>query len=165
MHRDWRVVMIEGGLETERANRWSKSPAQMRQPFDEMRRQPKVIGAHLPVVLALAQSRIGERLAIGVYQLVFLKFIVELERIQQDMWMLQPERMIRDRFDLVCCLQYPTFTPAVDDPVFRRCLGDKSQRHFQDDAIDVFACLTIDPAVDKAIVAVLVFAEFVPVPG
>ena len=47
-----------------------------------MRRQPEVIGAQLTVVLALAQRRVGESLAVRVDQLVFLQFVVERKRIQ-----------------------------------------------------------------------------------
>ena len=59
--------MIERSLQPERADRWAKAPAQMREPLDEVWRQPKIIRAQLPIVFALAQSRIGKRLAIGVH--------------------------------------------------------------------------------------------------
>jgi len=54
-----------------------QTPAEMGQPLDEVRRQPEIIGAHLPVVFALAQRRIGEWLAVRIYQLVSLQLGVE----------------------------------------------------------------------------------------
>ena len=76
--------MIERGLQTQRADRWSKTPAEVGQPLDEMRRQPEVIRTELAVVFALAQSRVCEWLPISVDQLILLQLRVELESVKQN---------------------------------------------------------------------------------
>src|SRR5438132_4706716 len=44
MNRDRRIVVIEGTGEPQCSDRRTKSPAEMTQPLDEMRRQPEIIG-------------------------------------------------------------------------------------------------------------------------
>ena len=66
MHRYQRVIVIERCLQPQRADRRPKAPTEVTEPLDEMRRQPEIIAAKLPVVFALAQRGIGKRLAIRV---------------------------------------------------------------------------------------------------
>ena len=79
--------------------------------------------------------------------------------------MFQPERMVRYGLDLVGGLQHPAFAPRVDNSVFGRRLRNECQRNFQDDCVDVLPRLAVNAAVDETILAILVFAELVPVPG
>src|SRR5258707_14290702 len=109
--------MSEGGVKAEGADGWSEAPTEMGQPLDEVRRQPKVVGAKLPVVFAFAQSRIGEGLAVGVDQLVFLQLLIQFEGVKQHQWMFQPEWVIGNRLDFVRGFQDPAFAPGVDDAV------------------------------------------------
>src|ERR1700730_1926675 len=50
MNRDRRIIVIEVAGESQRGDRRTKAPAEMPQALDEMRRQPEVIGAQLPVI-------------------------------------------------------------------------------------------------------------------
>ena len=101
MHRDRRIVVVEGAGQSERGDRRTEAPAEMPEALDEMRRQPEIVGAQLAIVLALAESGVGESLAVGVDELVFLQLVVEPKRVEQSMRMFDPERMVRDRLDLV----------------------------------------------------------------
>ena len=82
MNGDRGIVVIERRGQPQRRDRRTKPPSEMTEALDKMRRQPEVIGAQLTVVLALAQRRVGESLAVRVDQLVFLQFVVERKRIQ-----------------------------------------------------------------------------------
>jgi len=90
VNRDRRIVVIEGAGETECGDRGAKAPAEMTQPLDEMRGEPEIVGAQLPVVLAFAKCGIGESLAVGIDELVFLQLLVEGQCVEQDMRMLDP---------------------------------------------------------------------------
>src|SRR5258706_8818413 len=139
--------MIKGSPKAQRADGWSEAPTEVGQPLDEVRRQPKVVGAKLPVVFAFAQSRIGEGLAVGVDQLVFLQLLVQFERVKQHQWMFQPEWVIGNRLDFVRSFQDPAFTPGVDDAVLRGGLSDERQRNFENDGVNILARLAIYAAI------------------
>src|SRR2546422_11478824 len=79
--------------------------------------------------------------------------------------MLQPERVVRNRFHLARALAHPALTPGIDDPVLGRRLTDERQRDLKDDGVDVPASLRILAAVDKAEIAVLILLESIAVPG
>src|SRR5258708_36975223 len=66
VHRDWGVIVVEGGLQPQGCDGGCEAPAQVSQALEEMWSQPKVIGAYLPIVLALAQSSFGNWLSVGV---------------------------------------------------------------------------------------------------
>ena len=103
--------------QAERGDRRPETPAEMRQPLDEMRRQPEIVGAQLPVVFALAERGVGKGLAVGIDQLVLLQFVVERQRVEQRMRVLDPERIVGDRLDFVRGLQHPALAPGIDDAV------------------------------------------------
>ena len=90
MNRDRRIVVIEGAREPQRGDRRTKSPAKMTQALDEMRSQPEIIGAQLPVILPLTECSVGKRLAVCVDELVFLQFFVEGKRVKEHMRVLDP---------------------------------------------------------------------------
>ena len=137
----------------------------MTQPLDEMRRQPEIVRAQLPVVFALAEGSIGKGLAVGIDQLVSLQLIVEGERVQQHMRMLDPKWIVGDQFDLVRRLHHPAFSPGIDDPVFRGPIGQESERQLQDYGIAVLSGSRVDARIDEAKIAVFVLAEAVATPG
>ena len=165
MHRDRRIVVIERAFEPERGDRRPEAPAEMRQPFDEMRRQPEIVGAQLPVVLALAQRGVGEGLPVGVDQLVLLELVVELDRLDEVERVLDPERLVGDRLDFVRGLEHPALAPGVDDAVIVRRVGDEGERNLEDDRVDVLAGLRVLAGVDEAVIAVVVLLELVAGPG
>ena len=82
--------MVERGLEAERADRRPEAPAEVRQPLDEVGRQPEIVGAQLAIVFALAERRVCKSLAVGVDELVSPQLVVELEGVEQDMRVLDP---------------------------------------------------------------------------
>jgi hypothetical protein len=90
MNRDRRIVVIEGTGEPQRGDGRTKAPAEMTQPLDEMRRQPEIIGAQLPVILPLTECGVGKRLAVGVDELVFLQLIVEGQGVKEHVGVLDP---------------------------------------------------------------------------
>ena len=75
--RNRRIVVVERAGEPESRDRRSEPPAEMTQPLDEMRGQPEIVRAQLPVVFALAECRIGKGLAVGIYELVSLQLLVK----------------------------------------------------------------------------------------
>ena len=90
MNRDRRIIVIEGAGEPECGDRRTKSPAEMTQPLDEMWRQPEIVGAQLAVVLPFAERGIGEGLAVGIDELIFLQFLIEGQGVDQHMRVLDP---------------------------------------------------------------------------
>jgi hypothetical protein len=59
MDGDRGIVVIEGASQPQRRDRWAEAPSEVPQPLDEMRCQPEIVGAELPIVLAFAERRIG----------------------------------------------------------------------------------------------------------
>src|SRR5215213_2307808 len=78
--------------------------------------------------------------------------------------MLQPERFIRDCFNLVRSFQHPALAPAVDDSIALRSGCEKSERNFKDDGIDVDPRLAVSAVVYKTIVAIFIFEKLVAAP-
>src|SRR6185369_8155938 len=78
--------------------------------------------------------------------------------------MLEPEGVIRDCLDLVRGFQHPTLTPAVDDAIVLRPLGEKRERNLHDDGIDVYASLAVSAIIDKYVITVFVLGKLVAVP-
>src|SRR5262245_42648829 len=72
--------------------------------------------------------------------------------------------IIRDRFNFVSRFEDPALAPGVDDAVQIGRLRKKSQRHFENNRIDVSAGLRVLPAVNKAVIAVVVLELFIPAP-
>jgi len=79
--------------------------------------------------------------------------------------MFQPEWVIRNGLDFVRRFQDPAFAPCIDEAVLGGRPGNKRQRNFENDGVDILACLTIYAAVHEAEVTVFIFAELIAVPG
>src|SRR6266702_4057679 len=156
--------MVKSGAETQGADGRPEAPAQVSKPLDEVGSKPEVVSAKLPVVLAFTRTRIRECLANRIDELVFFHLFIKLESVKQHPWVLQPERVIRDRLDFVSGFQNPTFAPGVDDSIGRRRLGNEVEGDFENDGINVPARLRVFPAIHKAEIAVLIFQEFVAIP-
>ena len=90
MNRNRRIVVIKGAGKTECCDRRTKAPAEVAQSFDEMWRQPEIVGPQLPIVLAFAERRIGEGLAVGIDELIFLQLLVEGQCVEEYMRVLDP---------------------------------------------------------------------------
>ena len=157
--------MVERGLETERADRGTEAPAEMAEPLHEVGREPEVVRAELAVVLPLAERRVGEGLADGVHELVLLQLVVEPDEVEERPRVLEPERVVGDRLDLVRGFQHPALAPHVHDPVALGVVRDEVERQLEHDCVHVLARLRVDAAVDEAEVALLVLGEAVAVPG
>ena len=80
-----------------------------------MRSQPEIVCAHLPVVLALAQSRIRECLAVRIDKLVLLQLVIEERPFNECPWVLDPKRMVGDGIDLIRRLTNPALAPGIYD--------------------------------------------------
>src|SRR5215204_1188206 len=78
--------------------------------------------------------------------------------------MLQPERFIRDCFNLIRSFQHPALAPAVNDSIALRPGCEKRERNFQDDGVDVDPRLAVSAVVHKTIIAVFIFEKLVAVP-
>src|SRR6185369_9859984 len=137
----------------------------MCEAFDKVRRQPEVVRTKLSIVFAFAQRSIGERLSVSVDKLVLLQLIIKIQLADERDWMFQPEWMIGNGLDLFSGLQHPTFAPCIYDPVVIGRTRDEGQWNFENDGVDVYACLAVSPAIDKAKVTFGVFVELISAPG
>jgi len=69
--------VVERSAQPQRGDRRSEAPAEMREARDEVRREPEVVAADLPLVLALVQGRVGERLTVGIDELVLSELFLK----------------------------------------------------------------------------------------
>ena len=73
--------------------------------------------------------------------------------------------MIGNSLDLVSGFEDPTLAPRVYDSIVIGRGGDKGERNFENDRIDIYAGLAVSTAVDETEVAVGVFVKLVTFPG
>src|SRR6266853_608360 len=137
----------------------------MCQPLNEMGCEPEVIRAHLPRIFPFAERRIGEGLTVGVHELVPFEFVIEPEGVRQRQRMLEPERVVGYSFDFVRGLQYPTFPPGIDDPIFVRSSCYEFEWNLKYDRVYILARLAIDAAVDKTVITVRILTKCISRPG
>ena len=78
--------------------------------------------------------------------------------------MFQPKRIIGNCLDLVRGFQHPAFTPAVNDAIVSRIIGEKSERNLEDDRVDIDSRLAVSAVVHKNIVTVFIFEKLVAIP-
>src|ERR1700720_631903 len=81
------------------------------------------------------------------------------------MRMFDPERIVRNRLDLVRCLQHPAFAPGIDDAAVAGSVGQECQWQFENDRIAILAGPRVLARVDETKVAVSVLFEAIAGPG
>src|SRR6185503_10566337 len=79
--------------------------------------------------------------------------------------MFQPERVIGNRFNLFRSLQYPALAPCIHDAIMVGRTRNESEWDLENDRVDVYACLAVFAAIDKAEVTISVFIKLIAVPG
>src|SRR5260370_13619985 len=127
--------------------------------------EEKVVGADLPAVLALVEARIGKRLNGRIDELLLLQLRIAQEEVKKCHRMLDPQRVVRDRFDLMGGLRHPALTPDVDNPVLRRRPGDERKGDSKDDRVAVLARPCVLACVHESEVAVRILPKAVSAPS